>query len=96
MMPPSWTLGAMAGFPPPPQLDPPVAVRMVSKLQYANLFHDTVSQGMALTGSWKMCGRRSVTDPVVPPVSGGTAEPTTAWSSVSWHRLTASAGCYAE
>ena len=68
----------MAGLPPP--LDPPVAVRKVRKLLYAKWFHDTVYciPVNEINRKLEMCGGRSVPDPGVAPVSGGTTEPTTA------------------
>ena len=79
MMLPSWAYGATDGLPPPP-LDPPVAVRKVRKLLYAKWFHDTVYciPVNDINRKLEMCGGRSGTDPVVPPVSRGTTEPTTA------------------
>ena len=79
MIPPFWALGAMAGFPPPP-LDPPVAVRKVRKLLCAKWFHDTLYciPVNDINRKLEMCGGRSGTDPVVPPVSRGTTVPTAA------------------
>ena len=79
MMPPSWALGGHGRVAPPP-LDPPVAVRKVRKLLYAKWFHDTVYciPVNDINRKLEMSGGRSGTDPVVPPVSGGTTKPTTA------------------
>ena len=78
MMPPSWALGGHGRVATP--LDPPVAVRKVRKLLYAKWFHDTVYciPVNYINRKLEMCGGRSVTDPGVAPVSGGTTEPTAA------------------